>query len=302
MKQFIIETCIVVFSFLLIVYLYYCVSTTILCSRIGPTTAFQIETQFENLISQKDTIKTLYLGSSRFYRAIDPLIIGKNGYNFAHDNDAYNQVFYKLIYAYEKLPNLKNVIIAYDYVSFSFISGTRNYVYHKFLSKEYLNDYENTFYDNYILPFLNISNTPSATIRAMFRSEKLYDLTPKGQLTYFSGNATDKDVIKRDETVLKIQEEYFYRIIEFCKEKNLQCVFVNMPIRDGEYNSYTKDYLLQMDRKINSVISDNINYIDYSRVESLLSTNLFTDICHYNVIGSHTLSSRLKEDINKIIK
>lgn len=300
MRRFIKEAIIVLFLFLIITYVYSLVSTHILSTKIGLSTSEQIETQFKNLELQKDTINTIYLGSSRFYRAINPLEIGEFGYNFAHDNDSYNQEYYKLLYAYELLPNLKNVVIAYDYVSFSFISGTRNYVYHKYLKDDYLDDYDDNIYDICIFPLLNMSKTFGTTITALFRRDKAYDLTYKGQLQYYSGKASETDMIKRDECVLKIQENYFDKIIRFCDNHDLNCVFVNMPIRDGEYNGYSKEYIEMMESRINSKIRNNVYYLNYSREESLLSTNLFTDICHYNIDGSTVFSKTLKNDIERL--
>lgn len=302
MKRFLIELITIAFLFVLAVFLYSKVSTDILRQKLGPSTADQIVMQFNHLNEQKDTLTTLYLGSSRFYRAIVPYIIGPNGYNFAHDNDSYNQEYYKLLYAFDRLPNLKRVVVGFDYVSFSFISGSRNYVYRNYFPKDYLRDYDDNLYNNYVVPVLNIPETLPVTIKAIFSTQKQYDLTSKGQLVYYSGNASDNDEIKREETITEIQLLYFNKIIDFCKKNNLQCVFVNMPIRDGEYKSYSKDYLEKMNDLIRGKLDKNIRYIDYSRCRELLSVELFSDIAHYNQKGAIVFSKKLGEDLQMEFK
>lgn len=299
MKKFVLELSTIAVMFVLIVLGYYRLSTNILRNKLGPSTSDQIEMQFSQLSEQKDTLTTIYLGSSRFYRAIAPEIVGPNGFNFAHDNDSYNQEYYKLVYAHNLLPHLKTVIVAYDYVSFTFLSETRNYVYFKYLSKEYQKDYDNIIYDKYIWPLINIPQTLPVTLNALFREEKQYELTNKGQLIFFTGSAADNDEIERPYNIQDVQDQYFYKIIDYCHENDLELVFVNMPIRDGEYRNYPIEYISNMDQKIKCI--SNIKYIDYSRTPELLSTVLFCDICHFNKEGSTVFSYRLKKDLESIL-
>ena len=298
MKKFVLELTTIVILFALIVWGYFRLSTNVLRNKLGPSTSDQIEMQFSLLDEQKDTLTTIFLGSSRFYRAISPEIVGPNGYNFAHDNDSYNQEYYKLVYAHSLLPRLKTVIVAYDYVSFTFLSGTRNYVYFKYLAKEYQKDYDNIMYDKYIWPLVNIPQTLPVTLNALFREEKQYELTDKGQLIFFTGSAADDDEIERPDNILDVQDYYFYKLIDYCKKNNLELVFVNMPIRDGEYKNYSKEYITNMDQKIKCISS--IKYIDYSRTPELLLTGLFSDICHYNKEGAKAFSFRLKTDLESL--
>ncbi|WP_461488949.1 hypothetical protein, partial [Pontibacter sp. HJ8] len=65
-------------------------------SAYGPTTKAQIEQSFENAL-RKD-YDMLILGNSRIYRGINPEKFSTNAYNFAHDDDSYNQMYYKLKY------------------------------------------------------------------------------------------------------------------------------------------------------------------------------------------------------------
>lgn len=63
----------------------------------GPNTAEQIKMSFEN--SVKVEYDCYFLGNSRVYRGINPdKITSVNSYNFAHNNDSYNQMYYKLLY------------------------------------------------------------------------------------------------------------------------------------------------------------------------------------------------------------
>ena len=60
-------------------------------------TAEQIKMSFENSIA--DNYNCYFLGNSRIYRNINPeMMTTVKAYNFGHDNDSYNQMYYKLLY------------------------------------------------------------------------------------------------------------------------------------------------------------------------------------------------------------
>jgi hypothetical protein len=60
----------------------------------GPSTEQQILMSFEN--AKKGNYDLMALGNSRMYRGIDPSVFDCSSYNFSHDNDTYNQMYYKL--------------------------------------------------------------------------------------------------------------------------------------------------------------------------------------------------------------
>ena len=69
---------------------------TLLSIQNGPSTKQQISTSFRNALKQDYDI--LILGNSRTYRGINPDLLAMKCYNFSHDNDSYNQSYYKLLY------------------------------------------------------------------------------------------------------------------------------------------------------------------------------------------------------------
>ena len=150
MKKYIFNIFIIAIYSIVFIGLYNIVSARILSMFYGPTTKQQIDKQFADLTSQRDSIECIYLGSSKFYHGINPNMVTPCGYNFAHDNDSYNQIYYKLLYVYERCPKLRRVVVCFDYVSFCVFSETRNYVYHRYFPDDYSSDYTNNFYNNYI--------------------------------------------------------------------------------------------------------------------------------------------------------
>ena len=115
-----------IISVLIIAYCY--LSTYTSTKYYGPNTAQQIKTSFENAV--KEDYDCYILGNSRIYRGINPDRLEKvHAYNFAHDNDTYNQMYYKLVYLLKNNSNIDTVILGTDYFQFSFFSNTRNYIY-----------------------------------------------------------------------------------------------------------------------------------------------------------------------------
>lgn len=297
MKKFFIEVLIVFLICTSFLSLYRYVSTYVLNKHHGPSTEELIRKQFSDIEVQGDSIECIFLGSSRFARGITPELFDMCSYNFAHDNDSYNQMYYKLLYVHDRCPNLKRIVVCYDYVSFCNFTGTRNYVYHKYFPNVYTNDYSSNFYNNYIYPILKSAQNFSYVIRSFKNAVPVSYLTGKGQFVLNEGMASINDKITRSTDILQIQESYFNQIIEFTKLNNIDCWLVTMPIRDGEYKSYSNTFIDNMRRKALSY--ENIHYIDYSRNADFLKLEFFSDICHFNKQSADLFSKELSNVINQ---
>jgi len=126
--------------------LFYCISSIILTPFIisqihGPSTEQQIRSSFKNVITE-EKYDLIILGNSRTYRGLNPEFFDFNTFNFSHDNDNYNQIFYKLKFLLQENIQFDYLILGTDYFQFNYKSGTRNYIYGDLLSNEYLEDYE----------------------------------------------------------------------------------------------------------------------------------------------------------------
>jgi hypothetical protein len=301
MKKYIYNIVIVAIYSVLFIGLYIIVSSKLLSKFYGQTTKQQIEQQFANLTSQRDSIECIYLGSSKFYRGINPHLITPCGYNFAHDNDSYNQIYYKLLYADQCCPRLKRVVVCFDYVSFCVFSETRNYVYHRYFSKEYSLDYSNNFYNNYIYPYLIGTKNLPKIILSYFdanRPEPPY-LTDKGQFVT-PGKAQEDDYVKYCTYIYNLQVSYFNKIVKYCLDHHLECVLVAMPNRDGEYWNYDKAFIDKMNNlALNAQKQYSCFYLNYIRDKELLDVSLFCDVSHFNQYGADLFSRRLNVEINR---
>ena len=301
MKKYISNTIIFAIYTILFIGLYNFVSPKILSVLYGQTTKQQIEQQFADLTSQRDSIECIYLGSSKFYRGINPYLVTPCGYNFAHDNDSYNQIYYKLLYANECCPKLKRVVICFDYVSFCVFSETRNYVYHHYFPEEYSLDYSNNFYYNYIYPYLIGTKNLPKIILSLFddnRPEPPH-LTNKGQFVT-PGKAHEDDYVKYYTSIYNLQLSYFTKIFQYCLDHHLECVLVAMPNRDGEYWNYDKAFIGKMNELAqNAQKQYSCHYLNYIRDKELLDVSLYCDISHFNQYGADLFSRRLNVEINK---
>lgn len=300
MKKYLLNILIIAIFSIVFIGLYNIVSARILSMFYGPTTKQQIDKQFADLTSQRDSIECIYLGSSKFYHGINPNLVTPCGYNFAHDNDSYNQIYYKLLYVYERCPKLRRVVVCFDYVSFCVFSETRNYVYHRYFPDEYSSDYTKNFYNNYIYPYLiGTKNLPKIVLSIMDNNRPQPPfLTNKGQYITYE-KAREDDYVKYCTSIYDIQISYFNKIVRFCNDHHLECVVVGMPNRDGEYWNYDKVFIAKMDDIISNAQEDySFTYLNYIRDKELLDINLFSDVSHFSKYGADVFSRKLNVDIN----
>ena len=130
----------VILGCIIFVYLYNI--TSIVTHVMGISTEQQIVQGFENAINKK--YDCLILGSSKFYRGVNPdKITSISTFNFSHDNDAFNQIYYKLQYLKDHNSlKFKYVIVGVSCFQFSFLSDTRNYVFNRYFNEDYQKDFE----------------------------------------------------------------------------------------------------------------------------------------------------------------
>ena len=282
----------------------YCISASIMMPYLlsfsnGPSTKQQITYSFENSLSRN--YELLILGNSRTYRGINPDVfsISKNAYNFSHDNDSYNQMYYKLKFILKKEKNIKYLILGVDYFQFSFKSDSRNYVYADFLENNYLKDFTNTnlllLKAEYYLSNIN----PKKLLLLKPRIKKPF-LRSNGQYIKY-GKAKENDTITREIKRLDFQVSYFNKIIDLCKSKKIKTFIVMLPIRQNELKSYKHSEINEFDSFISDYAdSNNVFYLNYSTVNNF-STSDFTDITHLNEPAANRFTNNLNKDLLNLI-
>ena len=260
------------------------------------------------------------LGNSRIYWSVNPDKLAVPAYNFAFDNDSYNQFFYKLAYldAHEK--RYGALLIGVDYFSFSNVWSHRNYAYAKYLGPDYLRDYkaaparfdltrifhavDNEDFNRIMterftrtLPmlveyaFVSLTGRPRTWSRGFVREN--------GQRV-FSGHTAAGDVVKpgmRQHTRLPIQEKYFEAILAQAKERGLKAVLVMPPTRDIELKSYPPGVLAEFDEWLNEKAKTyGVPYLTYAGRPEFVATD-FADFSHLTPAGADKFSEILNLDL-----
>lgn len=272
----------------------------------GPTTADQIHMSFDHAVS--DDYNCYFLGNSRIYRNINPdCFPSVHAYNFGHDNDSYNQMYYKLLYLMEHRKPIEYLIIGTDYFQFSFLDVSRNYIYSNLFPEEYQLDFENKSKADIMVDYCKAvwSNKQNAVLPCL----KLILNRPAGKNVsyqkdngqYFTfGTADPDEVIDRDYSVLDIQLDYFRKIIAACEANEIQLYVIMPPLWSGETKSHTDEERKVFDDMIRSELSGTAfagNYINYSEENGLLPYTDFTDITHLNAEASDRFSEYINEKI-----
>lgn len=297
MKQFILKILLFIFpafvySIIAILFMPYFLSLS-----NGPSTKQQITYSFNNASNLE--YELLILGNSRTYRGINPEKLSYTSFNFSHDNDSYNQIYYKLKYLIDVEKDIKYLILGLDYFQFSFKSDTRNYVYADFLDNKYMDDFEESsvFVKKMDYYFSNIN---PKKILSLYPKENKPFLRENGQYIK-PGFANETDTITRDMNRLDFQIKYFDRILSLCDKKSIKVFIVNLPTRQNELNSYTNNEIDEFDNFIKSYVDNKyVFYLNFSKFEGF-TTKDYTDITHFNENAANHFTEILNKKIMGII-
>lgn len=290
-----------IFKFIIPAFVY-CLIAVIVMPKLlsiqnGPSTAQQIKFSLENAL--KKDYKIIILGNSRTYRGIAPDMFSLSTYNFSHDNDSYNQIFYKLELLLSNKKEFDYLILGVDYFQFSFKSDTRNYVYADILNENYLNDFNN---DLWKLKFdYYLSNLNPKKLLSLRSKNNMPFLKENGQYIK-PGLAFETDTIQMDIKRLDFQVNYFKMILELCQIKKITVFMVMLPVRPNELKSYTKEETEEFDSFIESFTNQKtIFYLNYSKNPDFKTID-YTDITHLNEVAANRFSKILNTDILKLIE
>lgn len=250
----------------------------------GVNTEKQIKISFANAGSR--SYNKLFLGNSRIYRGINPDKIDNNTYNFAHDNDTYNQCYYKLLYVLETGHKLDTLFLGADYFQFGIKSSSRNYIYDYLLDDAYILDYSVSYLDELLKNCQQLFfNNQTLLLKSLIRIVKQVNIRgyikDNGQYI-FDSKATSNDKVHRNAEILDLQQEYYKQIIDLCHEKDIQVTVFTMPVRDGEIESYSKEDINRIKQVITTPLSSQDLYVDMTYLEEFRNFKDYTDITHLN--------------------
>lgn len=263
----------------------------------GPSTESQIRKSFQN--AKNKHFDLLILGNSGIYRGINPDMINIPSYNFSHDNDSFNQMYYKLLWLEQQGINFKYLILGVDYFQFSFISDTRNYAYGSYFMDDYLKDYKST---NIVKSFISKKN-----IFDFKRLKYLMNVFRKKQDLIFQkdngqyikpGKAFPVDKYFYSIKRLPIQEKYFKMIFEYCNRKQIEAFICMLPIRQNALINYQENEIQEFNNFIHFTTNSNrrFHFLDYSHQPGW-NIEDYTDITHLNEEAADRFSKQLNDTI-----
>lgn len=307
MKKFVKKIFIFILCLSFLLYVYCEISQVAAIKYNGENTEQQIEKSFQNAV--KEEYNCYFLGNSRIYRDINPdRFSDVNAYNFAHDNDSYNQMYYKLLYLEKEGIEFDYLIIGTDYFQFSFLGDSRNYIYDRWFSIEYIKDYNSSILDEIFSDILFFWKTKRESVKFCIpylmgkpAGEHINYLKDNGQYIAY-GEAGKDDTIDRNCNILEVQKQYLEKIIHYCNEKNITFYVVMPPTRDEELASYTQDELIVFHKMLREVLDENYEkcYIDCSNLKEFKHYSNYTDITHLNEEAANRFSIYLSEELHLV--
>ncbi len=299
MKKFFYKIVLFIILFCVILNMFVYGTNKSLKKLYGPTTGQQIQQSFKDVLRKK--YNCIILGNSRMYRGVNPSILIHDTYNFSHDNDSFNQEYYKLVYLKENnnLPNI--IVLGVDYFQFSFLADTRNYIYSRYFSKGYTKDFNKPLKKEVSDIFKVYQNQFKGRVESLFKESKknVPYLKENGQYIYY-GVASKNDKIKRNSNILKVQLNYFEKILDLCEKENITVFLVIPPTRNVELSSYTNKDIENIDKIFKNKQDKKVYYLNYSTNKSF-NINDYQDVTHLNIEGADKFTKILSKDINKII-
>lgn len=250
----------------------------------GLNTRKQILISFSNADSRQ--YNKMFLGNSRVYRGINPDKIDDHTYNFAHDNDTYNQCYYKLQHVLANGKKIDSLFLGADYFQFSIKSDTRNYIYDYLFDAAYYLDYSDSYWEEFLCNcqqvFFNNQTLLLKSVARIVKHENTKGYIKDNGQYVFDSKASPNDKVKRKTDILDIQREYYERIIDLCHENNIQVTVFTMPVRDGEMESYTKEDINRFHQVVTTPLSSRDSYVDMTYLEEFRNYKDYTDITHLN--------------------
>lgn len=307
MKKFIINIFIFILCLSTLLYGYCEFSQMAAAKYNGENTTDQIQKSFINAL--KEEYDCYFLGNSRIYRDINPdMFESVNAYNFAHDNDSYNQMYYKILYLEKEEKEFDYLVIGTDYFQFSFLGDSRNYIYDRLLGLDYVKDYNSCILDEVFSDILYFWKTKRASGKFCFSylkgepvGEHVNFLKSNGQYIAY-GKASSEDSIDRNGTILEMQKRYFQKIVDYCRDNEITFYVVMPPVRDAEMASYKEIELNNFDKMLHEVLGEDYerSYIDCSNLEEFKHYSNYTDITHLNEKAADRFSIYLNEELQLV--
>ncbi len=260
-----------------------------------------IEQQLEKSFSYAKTRKydMVVMGNSRMFCGVNPDKISIPAYNFSHNNDSYNQLYWKLEWLKEHGKKIDYLVLGVDYFQFGIFSDSRNYAYFKYLGEGYQADYPKK---DYRLLYYKELLRP-VKVRSLFKKEveDLHDVKPNGQYLRF-GVPKEGAFIRREKKTVPLQFEYFKRILLECQANGIRVFLVMPPLREAEMRNYTPEEVANFERLMKGFLKKGkVDYFNFS-CDPHFKWNDFIDFTHLSQTAADRFSTQLNDSISKSLK
>ena len=230
-------------------------SVRVLRKAMGPNTASQIDYAFRHL-AEEPRMDCVLMGSSRIYRGLNPEKLGGRTFNFAHDGDGFNHVFYKLLYLQRigKLP--PNLVVGIDYFSFATIDPTRRELYRAYFPQQFASDYAaveppkerwgqacndeaNAWLDKHfsqVLPLVFQAAASSGGPQRALSENGQYRVAGDPRRPYLRSAFQP---FRRNSYRTPMMTGYFERFLALCRQSGVRVALVMPPCNIYEQSAYT---------------------------------------------------------------
>lgn len=258
----------------------------------GPTYQTQIDRAFAQAVSRDYDM--LFLGNSRIYRGLNPDRFAVSSYNFGHNDDTYNHVFYKLKWLRDQGVSFRYLVLGVDFFQFSYMSRQRNQAYGKYLGEDYLADYEPQPWADVGLKIRLITRGLNPKYMFLPNDGRTF-LRDNGQYVK-PGEASPTDTAVRSATRLPLQVAYFEKVLEDCRKHKVKVFLCMLPVRPEERNCYREGEIDDFMQFIRGYLDSDVALIDYT-LDPEYSLADYTDITHFNESAAERFSTQLNQDL-----
>jgi hypothetical protein len=235
----------------------------------GPSLQERIDAGFNGIRARR--YDCVAVGNSRIYRGINPDKLGVSAYNFAQDDDAFNQIYYKLRYMDDHGVRVQTLVIGVDYFQFSFLSDRRNFAYARHFAKGYIDDFTrppqgagrvmwaalhpideaafNAFMiRHFTRPAALLLERGLATLRHEAAAPSVRVFVKDNGQYVVEAPPGPLVPVERDATRLPIQVRYFEASLDWARQNGMRVFLVMPPLHRRELASYAPGVIEAFDR------------------------------------------------------
>lgn len=266
-----------------------------------------------NLMSKKNEVAVIVLGSSHANFGINPQYMGNNVYNMSNTSQDFYYDYKILQKCLDQCPNLKLVILPISYFSMYFLLDEspekwRTDFYSAILKikkqKSGILDFGQYSYISLMNGPYNILNEIKKTSKLNINefgyqySDQVNDINSvinnekgRARVEFHHGLMKNKNIMENFKNISSI--------VTLARNRKLQLVFITTPVYKSYYDNITSDYYVEMSKNINFLQNKyKIKYFNYFTDKRFKITD-FMDNDHLNVEGAKKFSTILMDDINR---